>query len=101
MHRETKAKAIPKEVKRRVWERDNGECVICHAPGEPTAHYIGRGQGGLGIEENIVTLCHNCHRMYDQTSKRDWMRSTLKSYLKKHYPDWDESKLYYRKDYEK
>lgn len=23
----------------------------------PNAHYIARAQGGLGIEENIVTLC--------------------------------------------
>lgn len=97
MHRETKAKAIPQSVKRAVYERDHGVCVLCGCPGEPNAHFISRGQGGLGIEENIVTLCHNCHRLYDQTSKREWMRVTLKLYLKEHYPNWDERNLVYRK----
>lgn len=97
MHRETKAKQIPASVKRAVWERDHGECVICHAPGEPTAHYISRGQGGLGIEENVLTLCSGCHRRYDQGIGREQTRRILRKYLQSHYPGWDESKLIYRK----
>ena len=97
MHRETKAKAIPQAVKREVWERDSGLCVLCHAPGEPTAHFISRGQGGLGIEKNIVTLCPRCHRRYDQGHNREQIRATIERYLKSKYPDWDEHDLIYRK----
>lgn len=97
-HKETKAKSISPAVKRAVWERDGGLCVLCHNPGEPNAHYISRAQGGLGIEENILTLCPKCHRKYDQGVHRVLIRAQLRAYLKLHYKDWDESKLVYRKD---
>lgn len=99
MHRETKAKAISPEVKKAVFARDHGECVLCHCPGEPNAHYISRAQGGLGIEENILTLCPKCHRKFDQSVHRVLIRAQLRAYLKSQYRDWDESKLYYRKDF--
>jgi 5-methylcytosine-specific restriction endonuclease McrA len=63
----------------------------------PNAHYISRAQGGLGVEENIVTLCADCHRAYDQTTARKWYRERIREYLKNQYPGWDESKLIYRK----
>ena len=44
-------------MKRQVLERD-GRCVICGAnDGQPVAHIVARSHGGLGIPENIVTLC--------------------------------------------
>lgn len=98
MHRRTKALAISKAVKARVFERD-GCCILCGAhQGEPVAHYISRAQGGLGIEQNIVTLCPDCHRRYDQTDQRPLIRVMIGSYLKSKYPEWDEQKLYYRKE---
>lgn len=63
----------------------------------PNAHYIGRAQGGLGVTENIVTLCHNCHQQYDQTASRAALREEIKAYLQSRYPDWDERKLTYHK----
>lgn len=98
MHKETKAKTISPSVKMAVRARDCGCCVICHSPAEPIAHYISRAQGGLGIEENIVCLCNECHRRYDQSADRDWIRKSLKKYLSQHYPYWDEKDLVYRKD---
>ena len=97
MYKRTKALQIPPRVKRTVHERDGGRCILCGAPGDPVAHYISRAQGGLGIEENVVTLCWGCHRQYDQSIDREVMRQEIRSYLKSQYPDWDELNLIYRK----
>ena len=98
MKKRTKALAITPETKRRVYERDGERCVLCGARGYPNAHFIARSQGGLGIEENIVTLCVNCHNAYDNSAFRRVIREELREYLKEKYPDWEEQKLYYRKD---
>lgn len=93
-----KALQIPPKVKEAVWERDGGCCVYCgsHAAA-PVAHYIARSHGGLGIEENILTLCQNCHRKYDQSTKRNEMKDFFRDYLKSKYPEWDETNLIYRR----
>lgn len=108
MFKRTKALAIPIEVKKAVAERDSEGgypcCVWCGKPA-PTgyelayscAHYIPRSQGGLGIEENILTLCLDCHRQYDATTARDTMKIYFRGYLRGKYPEWDEKKLYYKK----
>lgn len=68
MHRRTKALAIPPKVKAQVWDRDLHRCVLCGSPyAFPDAHYISRAQGGLGIPENVVTLCRPCHDRYDNS----------------------------------
>jgi len=94
-----KALEITPEVREAVYRRDEGLCVFCERPGLPEAHFIPRSKGGLGIEENILTLCRTCHRRFDQGTarERDYMRSYFRNYLKEHYPDWDESKLIYRR----
>lgn len=98
MNRRTRALSISPRVKRAVYERDGHCCVLCGSPyGLPEAHYISRAHSGLGIEQNIVTLCRDCHRRYDQSSERAEIRAELREYLKKQYPDWDESKLVYDK----
>lgn len=96
--RRTKALEIPRKVKIAVYERDNGCCIWCGKQGQPNAHYIARSQGGLGIEENILTLCWDCHRKYDQTTARPRMNDFFKGYLKGIYPEWDENKLIYKKE---
>lgn len=102
MNERTKALQISREVKYKVAERDSIDgwpcCVLCGSPeGLPEAHYIPRSRGGLGIEENILTLCRPCHNRFDQTSERADIRVQLREYLQDKYPDWDESKLYYRR----
>lgn len=96
MHKATKACAIPKEVKRRVYERDDGLCIICGCAGFPDAHVVSRAHLGLGIEQNIVTLCRPCHRLYDGV-KREEYGEIIRNYLKELYPEWDEKKLIYQK----
>lgn len=96
----SKATDIPQKVKMAVWERDGHKCVICDsATAMPNAHYIPRSKGGLGIEENVVTLCFECHYMYDFGSKaqRKGLGYQIKGYLMSQYPEWDEDKLIYRK----
>lgn len=101
MNKRTKALQIPIKVKEKVWERDGGCCVWCgttHAA--PEAHFLARSHGGLGIEENILTLCRGCHRMYDEGPRevRNEMTIYFIKYLKSKYPDWSADKLIYRKD---
>lgn len=95
----TKATDISREVKQAVAERDGGICIIpgCGCAGTPNAHYIPRSQGGLGIEENIVTLCPACHHDYDHTGMRRHHGQIIKIYLDGFYPGFpDEDRIYHR-----
>ena len=93
----TKACDISKAVKDKVWERDGHRCIICgNHQAMPNSHYIKRSQGGLGIEENITTMCLTCHNAFDGTGRKHLL-PRVKEYLKNHYPEWDEEKLYYKK----
>lgn len=96
MHRMTRACKITQTVREIVYQRDNERCIICGSnQGLPNAHYIARSHGGLGVEENIVTLCPECHRRYDNGSKRMEYGQIIRRYLQSKYPDWDEQKLIY------
>ena len=101
-----KATDISMSVKEKVFARDKGKCVVCGNSYNvmPNAHYISRTKGGLGIEENIVTLCtemtlNKCHRKYDFGTKeeRKIIGNKIKEYLKSKYDNWDEKKLIYKK----
>jgi len=62
------------------------------------AHYIPRSQSGLGIEENIIGLCRDCHRRLDHTGERQILLRLCKEYLQSKYPDWNEENLKYRRE---
>jgi len=102
----SKATDIPMSVKKKVWERDKGCCVVCgnNYNVMPNAHYISRTKGGLGIEQNVVTLCtelteNKCHRKYDFGTKeeRELIGSIIREYLKSKYENWNEEDLIYDK----
>ena len=95
----SKACDITQAVKKAVWERDGERCIVCgRHDAMPNAHYIPRSRGGLGIEENIVTLCQNCHFKTDNTAERPIYLEYIKNYLKGKYgAEWDEQKLIYKK----
>lgn len=107
MPKSKRAKAcdISQAVKKEVWRRDRGRCIICGSPyAMPNAHYIPRSKGGLGIPQNIVTLCTNfapnkCHYNFDfgDAEKREEIGTKVRDYLKGYYPDWNEEDLYYQK----
>lgn len=101
-----KACDISAKVKQIVWERDGGRCVVCGNKVNvmPNAHYIARQHGGLGIPENIVTMCTNftekqCHFKYDHgtAEESEPIKAKIEEYLSSIYPDWDPEKLVYRK----
>ena len=102
----SKACDISKKVKEKVWERDGGKCVICGNSYNvmPNAHYVPRAKGGLGIEQNIVTLCtllteNKCHYKFDNGTfeEKEEMDYKIATYLKSKYPNWNRENLIYRK----
>lgn len=108
MHTRTKALGITIRVKEEVAERDSFDgwpcCILCGSPAPVNnrlayscCHFINRAQGGLGVEENILSLCPGCHYRFDQTTDREMLKPFFGRYLKEHYPDWDEKNLYYKK----
>ena len=92
---------ISQEVKKKVWERDNHRCINCGSMyAMPNAHYIPRSKGGLGIEQNIVTLCQECHHNYDNGKSKEvkeCIKNKIIYHLKHHYPQWSEDLLIYKK----
>ena len=106
MRKDTKARDFGRKAKVAISERDsiNGWpcCVWCGAAAPAplawsNAHFIARSQGGLGIPENGLTLCPECHRRYDQSTQREHMRQFFREYLKTNYYNWSEDNLVYRK----
>lgn len=96
----TQKTSISTEVKKKVHERDNGCCVLCGRwlPwNNSNAHIVPRSSGGLGIEENIVTLCQECHYMYDFGLERKMLYDYLVEYQKKTYTNWDRSNMIFKK----
>ena len=101
MYKSERSKAcdIPRAVKNAVWSRDHLRCILCRSTSAmPNAHYISRAEGGLGIEQNIVTLCHDCHREYDQSPRRSVIRQEIRDYLKRIYGEsWREEDLVFKR----
>ena len=104
--RRAKACAIPREVAEKVFLRDRGRCIFCHddASVTPRAHVVSRADGGLGIEQNIVTACtdfapNKCHSKLDHGTReeRKAMYDYARSYLRGFYPNLDEICVKYKK----
>lgn len=97
-----KACAISQKVKKVVSERDEIDgwtcCILCGSnKALPEAHFVPRSKGGLGIEQNIMSLCRPCHFAFDfgDPEERQLLRDRAMEYLKKCYPDWNEEDLIY------
>ena len=94
----SKACEFDKRTIRKIRERDSGCCILCGKPWKlQTAHYIGRAHGGLGIEQNGVTLCIDCHQAFDNGDKRKEFGALIRDYLKSNYSNWNEKDLVYDK----
>lgn len=97
----TKACEIKPEVREAVERRDNHSCVFCGSPNaRGEAHIIRRSQGGLGIEQNLLTVCRHCHHELDEGKYRALYMNRALNYMKEHYPDWNISDLVYKKGFE-
>ena len=59
----TERRSIPREVKDRVWQRDQGRCAEC---GSQVLlefdHIIPLAMGGSNTERNLQLLCEDCNR---------------------------------------
>ena len=97
MSRRSEACEITPAVRRAVEERDGHRCIFCGRSGRGEAHFIGRAHGGLGVEENILTVCRYCHNEMDNGKDRVYYVAKAESYLRDHYPDWDARELVYIK----
>ena len=97
MKKETRATMITPETKRIVSQRDGNRCIFCGRFGAPEAHIVRRSQGGLGIPENVVCACRECHRAMDEGRNRAYYQAKAEQYMKKHYKDWNRKKLTYKK----
>lgn len=97
-HKRTKACAIPKITKVLVYKRDWERCIFCGAPGLPEAHVVPRSQGGLGVPQNIITVCRQCHDRLDNSVNRQQMLEEAKAYLEKYYPGWSADDYVFDKD---
>lgn len=88
--------AISDLVRTKVLDRDKGRCIGCdnpRTPPQPNAHIIPRSQGGLGIEENIVTLCVRCHNMWDSGNdqqRREDITKRVWTHMRSKYENWDD-----------
>lgn len=96
----TKACEIKPEVRKAVEERDDHLCIFCGRWGRGEGHFVRRSQGGLGIEQNVITVCRKCHHEMDNGMNRVQYISYAESYLRDHYEDWNISDLVYHKGFE-
>ena len=92
--------SITAKVRLDVYDRDSIQgtpcCIYCGSPYHiEIAHYIERSRGGMGIPQNLVCLCTECHRKQHNGDKdiEDFMRK----YLMCLYDTWSESDLIYDK----
>lgn len=97
MHKRTKACGIGEKTKRIVYKRDEGLCIFCCRYGKPEAHVIPRSQGGLGVPQNIITVCRECHDKLDNSTSREKMLKEAIIYLKGFYPGWNEKDVIFEK----
>lgn len=101
MSKRSRACEISQKVKEIVWNRDNHKCIYCKRYVQKTfanAHFIKRSQGGLGIPENIVTLCSECHYQEDFGQDTKLYEDYIENYLKGIYGEnWSKEKLIYKK----
>ena len=89
---------VRKEVVKRDTPRDVPQCIFCGSVYNlQIAHYIPRSAGGLGIKENLACACYVCHSKLDQSTNRESMLVQFERYLRRCYPDWNPSKLKYKK----
>lgn len=95
----SKACDISSKVRQIVRERDGNRCIWCgkYLSSPQICHYISRGAGGLGIPQNLACGCVKCHQQADQGTHTKRFKFAMSEYLKKCYPDWDDSELRYRK----
>jgi len=91
---------ISKAVRQLVWERDGGKCIYCNKAGFSNVHvFVSRAHGGLGVKENVGTLCMLHHHWLDNGLNRQHklVKEKLYEYMYSLYPDLEIDNLRYKK----
>lgn len=110
MHKRTRELQFSQKERKKIVERDNGECIFCVMGYMPPAekyvltvkeimHFIPRSAGGLGVERNGAVGCKYHHTMLDNGGRgeRSEMLALFERYLKSKYKDWEKEALIYKK----
>lgn len=64
---------IPNSTRKKVYARDGYRCALCDSTRYlQIHHYCPRSLGGNDTEENLITLCADCHALAHGTVLRDW-----------------------------
>ena len=106
MSKRSRACEFSPDVRNRIRQRDE-TCIFCRGygysgfPASQIAHFVGRAQGGLGIEKNGAYVCVLHHQQLDNGTDGKRMRSFFEGYLRESYPDWNKEDLIYDKWSEK
>lgn len=110
-HKYTRRLQFDTKTKKRIIERDNGECIFC-AMGYTTEgaewidlntpdimHFVPKSQLGMGVEQNGALGCRFHHSLLDNGNRglRTDMLTRFEAYLRGIYPDWSRDELIYRK----
>lgn len=80
--------AIKPAVREEVEQRDGYCCIFCGSPGRGEAHIVPRSHGGLGIPQNIITVCRFCHNELDNGLHTERYKRIAQEYIENIYPDW-------------
>ncbi len=78
-------------LRRKVWERDGGQCVHCDTPVSlEVCHidHIQSGKHGSNCIANLRTLCRRCHVLRLDRRHRGMIANALKAGIIP--PDWRE-----------
>jgi len=89
---------FPQHVKIAIKLRD-GRCVLCKSPRKMLTahHFIYKSAMGMGIIENGVATCNDCH---DDVHKHDLdgeLKQRLQDYLDEKYPHFSNEMRKYKK----
>ena len=79
------------ETRRKVWERDGGQCVHCHASVTLEVCHIDHIQSGKNATNhlsNLRTLCRRCHVLRADKRHRGMIASALRDGIIP--PNWRE-----------
>ena len=73
-------------------------CILCGSGYHiELHHHISRGRGGMGVKENVVCLCKQCHMDLHSSTRSGQYRKGVENYLKLKYPNWKKENVIYNK----
>ncbi|MBR5577788.1 MAG: hypothetical protein IKW28_02210 [Lachnospiraceae bacterium] len=110
-HKYTRKLQFNPKARKRIIERDEGKCIFCEMGYfnecssdylldlKDIMHFVPKSQLGMGVEENGAVGCRYHHTLLDNGNKglRSDMLQRFEQYLRGIYPEWDKTKLIYKK----